>query len=254
MTGDRTGDILLELGASRASATEMPRRLVQMCARSLPVSGVGLTLMSEGDAPAGLVAASDGVAVVLEELQFTLGEGPCVQASRSGRPVLVPDLPRAATSSGAGPVEWPLFAAAALESGVGAVFAFPLRIGAIRVGVLDLYREAAGELTAPDVAEALAYARAATTVLLHVQSEAAPQGPRDRGEPWTIPVLDDRTVVHQATGMVSVTAGVGMAEALLLLRARSYSEGRSINDVASDVVDGVLRLGVDAEEPPSGAT
>src|SRR5215212_8943228 len=66
--------------------------MVAMCARALPVTGVGMALMTE-DGPAGTLAASDGGALQLEELQFAHGEGPCVDASRSGRPVLVPDLP-----------------------------------------------------------------------------------------------------------------------------------------------------------------
>ena len=78
----------------------------------------------------------------MEELQFTLGEGPCVESSGTGRPVLQPDLART------GPARWPGFSAAALEAGIGAVFALPLRVGAIRLGVLDLYRDAVGGLSA----------------------------------------------------------------------------------------------------------
>src|SRR5437764_15459853 len=74
--------------------------LVRLCARTLPVSGVGLALMTD-EGPAGTVAASDDGALHLEELQFSLGQGPCVDASRTGRPVLSHDL--ADTS----PRSWP---------------------------------------------------------------------------------------------------------------------------------------------------
>ena len=133
MASVRVAEILAAVRAGSPNGSGMPGDLVRACARSLPVSGVGLALMTP-KGPAGTVAATDGAALELEELQFTLGEGPCVDASSSGRPVLQPDL--AAT----GPHRWPVFAGGALAAGVAAVFAFPLRVGAIHVGVLDLYR------------------------------------------------------------------------------------------------------------------
>ena len=78
--------------ASRGGA-DLSDSLVRLCARTLPVSGVGLAVMTD-EGPAGTVAASDGGALQLEELQFTLGQGPCVDASRTGRPVLAPDFAR----------------------------------------------------------------------------------------------------------------------------------------------------------------
>jgi hypothetical protein len=152
-----------------------------------------------------------------------------VDASRSGRPVLQPDL--AVT----GPERWPGFAGGALAAGIRAVFAFPLRVGAIRLGVLDCYRDAPGALTRAQLTEALSYSDAATLLLLHLQAEG-PAGP-----PWaSIPVLDDRAEVHQATGVVAVHAGVTLGEALLLLRARAYAEQRAVGDLARDVLDGLV--------------
>jgi GAF domain len=115
--------------------------------------------------PAGTVAAPDGPAAAMEELQFTVGEGPCVDSSRTGRPVLAPDL--AHTGSG----RWPGFSAGALDAGIRAVFALPLQVGAGRVGVLDLYRDRAGALSPEELADALTFADAATTILLHLQGQ-----------------------------------------------------------------------------------
>jgi len=205
-----------------------PAALVQMCARTLRVGGVGLALMTD-EGPAGTVAASDSTALQLEELQFSLGEGPCVDASRTGRPVLQPDLART------GQARWPAFAAGADAAGLVAVFAFPLRVGAIRIGVLDLYRSTVGVLTERELADALSFADAATTLLLHLQARAAGWGvPED-----SLVVLDDRAEVHQATGIVSVQSGVSLQEALLLLRARAYTEQRPIGALAVDVLKGV---------------
>jgi GAF domain-containing protein len=204
-------------------------RLVVACTETMPVTGVGLALMTDAG-PAGTVAISDERAGTMEDLQFTLGEGPCVECSRTGRPVLQPDLART------GPARWPGFSAAALEAGIRAIFALPLRIGGIKVGVLDLYRDTPGELSDAELAEALSSADAATEVLLRLQDQASP----DESGLKMIPVLEDRAEVHQATGMVAIQAGVRMAEALVRLRARAYSTDRPIVDLATEVLDGTL--------------
>jgi hypothetical protein len=227
MASGRVAEILSGVWAGSADGSALASALVHQCAGALPVKGVGLALMTERG-PAGTVATTDGAALILEDLQFTLGEGPCVDASQSGRPVLQPDL--AATA----PPLWPAFADGALNAGVAAVFAFPLRVGAIRVGVLDLYRETPGALSPPELREALSFADAATLLLLYLQTRAAD----DEFSAASVTVLDDRAEVHQATGAVSVQARVGLAEALVLLRARAYAEQRPVGDVARDVLAG----------------
>ena len=227
MTSGRVAEILSALWTESSDGSALSAGLVQDCSQALPVSGVGLALMTERG-PAGTVAASDGAALELEDLQFTLGEGPCVDASETGRPVLEPDL--AAT----GPRRWPAFAGGALAAGVAAVFALPLRVGAIRVGVLDLYRATPGALTPEHLREALAFADAATLLLLYLQTRA----PADEFSPGALALPADRAEVHQATGVVSVQAGVSLAEALVLVRARAYAEQRPVGDVARDVLAG----------------
>lgn len=180
----------------------------------------------------GLIAATDGVAATVEALQFSTGEGPCVDASRWRRPVLQPDLD---TSSVA---RWPGFAAGAVNAGVRTVFAFPLHIGGIHLGVLDLHRNTAGSLTATELAEAVACADAATALLLHLQRRT-PEGAALH------PALADRLgriEVHQATGMVMVQARVSLADAMLLLRARAFADDRPIKDLARDVLIRTVRF------------
>jgi hypothetical protein len=183
------------------------------------------------------VAASDGGPLQLEELQFTLDQGPCVDASRTGRPVLAPDL--AGTSSR----RWPRFAASADAAELRAVFAFPLQVGGIRLGVFNLYRDTAGELSGEELADALTFADAATQLLLDLQARDTAPADTARGiPPHLLALLDDRAEVHQATGVVSVRAGVSLAQALALLRARAYAEERPIGDLARDVLDGLVQL------------
>src|SRR5260370_26718649 len=114
------------------------------------------------------MGVTDEVSEQLAELQLTLGEGPCRDASDSGGPVLTSDL---ATRDDAR--RWPVFAPAACQAGAAAIFAFPLRIGAIRSGVLGLYRKWPGPLSAFQLGDALVFADTATLLLLDAQDQAA---------------------------------------------------------------------------------
>lgn len=234
MTTARARQILVEVTREAFASTpiSLPQRLVQACAAALPVTGVGLIVMTE-EGPGAMLAATDGPARVMEQLQFTLGEGPCVDASRLRRPVLQPDL---ATTA---PPLWPGFAAGALEAGIRAIFAFPLQVGAVPLGVLDLYRAEVGALDRAELAEALAFADAATSVLLQLQAKDTTDGLHSGL--WAL--MEDRTEVHQATGIISVQATVGLAQALLLLRGHSFASERPILDVARDVIRRTLRFG-----------
>ena len=136
------------------------------------------------------------------------------------------------------PQRWPGFAAGALDAGIRAIFALPLQVGGIPVGVLDLYRDTDGTLDDAELAEALAFADAATTVLLHLNADSGP----DRIHPGLVAMVENRAEVHQATGMVSVQAGLALAPSLVLLRAHSYAAERPILDVAREVVGRTLRF------------
>jgi GAF domain-containing protein len=210
------------------------RRLCGAAVKAIPVSGAGLSVMTDGGVR-GLAAASDGPSERIDELEFALGEGPCLEAFVSRRPVLEPDLAEGGMS------RWPLFAAAAHNEGLRAAFAFPLQIGAARLGVLDLHRRAPGPLSADELTRALSFADVATRMLLDAQKDAPPGSAADG--------LDEAMAyhyqLHQAQGMVMVQVGVSLAAALALLRAYAYSHDRHLDDVARDVVARDLRLDED---------
>jgi hypothetical protein len=183
--------------------------------------------------------AGDDVATGLEELTLTLGEGPAVDAVRHGEPVLSADM--------AGPdalSQWPVFAPAAVAMGASAVFALPLRIGAIRLGVLTLYRGRAGGLTRTQVSNGLALADMACVLLLDRISPAAGRATSGAsGQPDEM----RHPEVHQATGMITVQLGVNAEIAFARLRAHAFAHNRRLRDVARDVVARRLRF-----EPDGG--
>jgi len=173
---------------------------------------------------------SDGTAEEMERLQFTLGEGPCVDASSSGSPVLVPDL--ADRGSGVW-TRWPVFLGEASRADVRAVFAFPVRVGAISLGAIDLYRRSPGPLRRTDLALTLTTVDAIASPLLDVA------GTLDAG--LGMQRLSS-TAVHRAAGMVMEQLGTSIEEALVRLRATAYSEGLPIQELANDVINGNRRF------------
>jgi hypothetical protein len=232
--GDRDPDRWEQLLAAAArEGASQPRRIADLCVQMLDVTGAGISLVSDTGVR-GVICATDDLAMRIEELQLTLGEGPCVDAVGRGGPVLVPDLDdRAAVVTD----RWPAFMLAVADAGVRAVFAFPVRIGMINLGALDLYRTRAGGLTDEQLAGALLAAEGAAIALLGLRSSE--DGDLVEGQP---PATRYQAQVHQATGMVMVQAGAKVAEAFVLLRARSFASGRPIHEVAADVVARRLRF------------
>ena len=226
---DRWSDRLRE-PASEPSA--QPRRIAELCVHTLAVSGAGISMISD-TGNRGVICATDDVSARIEELQVTLGEGPCVDAVGRGGPVLVSDLTDAHDLASD---RWPTFLTAAREVGVVAVFAFPLRMGAIVIGALDLYRRTAGALTDTELTMALMASEAAGVALLglNVGDATAVLGDGESNA--------HRAQVHQATGMVMVQLDVPVEQAFLLLRARAFSAGRPLGDLARDVVERRLRF------------
>jgi GAF domain-containing protein len=205
------------------------------CARSANVArvdGAGVVLILRGEA-LGTVCSSDPVTGAVEEVQYTSGEGPCIDTFSTRAPVLVPDL----WAGGIG--RWPAFRDGALAAGVRAVFGFPILVGSVCIGAVNLYRLRAGALTEEQYADAVAVAHVAGRTVLGWQSVAG-EGSLAR-QLEHLPA--NRAVVHQATGMVLVQAAVTVDDAIALLRAYAFSSDRPISDVAADVVRGHLRFG-----------
>lgn len=204
--------------------------LCRGCVREFAITGAGVTVIVDGS-PQGALGVSDELSRRVEELQFTFGEGPCVDASRTRQAVVEPRLADALS-------RWPVFAPEAVKAGVEAVFAIPLQLGEASFGALDLYRDTPGPLAAGELSDAKAIADGAVVMMLALQGASAP---------GTLPpALDDmaeyRAVVHQAVGMISVQLSVSVDEALVALRARAFQTGIAIGDLATDIVARRTRL------------
>jgi hypothetical protein len=230
MSGDRPSE-RREAGGGRHHRIAS---LAAFCAEAAAVDGCGVSVRDSSGITVTM-HATDPVATSIEDLQLTLGEGPCVDVAASGAPVLVSDLRD--RSEGLGD-RWPVFLTEAVGLGVRALFAFPVRVGVIFLGAVDLHRRTPGSLSEPQLASAFSAADAMGHVLL---------GADDDNEVPVGSAPSYSLTVHQAAGMVMVQLGSGIEEALVRLRGAAYAAGRPVGEIAADVVAGRVRFG---EEQP----
>ncbi|MFD2473472.1 GAF and ANTAR domain-containing protein [Amycolatopsis silviterrae] len=222
--------------AIRALAGGSPvalRHVAQVCRDVLAVDGVGVRLADQR----GLgepVYATDPRAERMLELQITVGEGPGLTALRRRFAVLSAGLdePRRIR-------QWPLFAPAAVDEGIRAMFAFPLATGAASMGVLEIYRASGRTLSDAELDLALTMVQVMTG---HLLGQVARSAGGDAEAMIDEGLYHRWRTVHHATGTLVAQLGCPVTEALLRLRAHAYVTGRRLSEVADDVTAGVLRL------------
>jgi hypothetical protein len=230
MTSERRLRILSQLSGDAGSELGS-KRLCEVCAEVTGMTGAGIMLMS-GDVPRGSLCTTNEVSAVIEELQYALGEGPCVDAYQQDQPVLEPDLADPAAP------RWVAFTEPALEAGVRAIFGFPVQVGAVRLGALNLYRDRPGSLTDDQHADALVAADVVAEAILVMQADVPPGKLAEALEKGA----DFHFAVHQAAGMVAVQLGISVGQALIRLRAHAFGNDRPLREVARDVVARQLRF------------
>ena len=236
MAGERTARVWAWIAAAREG--DAPASLAALCRAAvsrLAVDGASVTAVN-GPAVREPLSATGQLSGRLEELLFTTGEGPGAEDFMFGSPMLIPDLELVTE-------RWPGFAPAAVDAGARALFAFPLQAGAIRVGVLSLYRAEPGPLTPQQLADALVFTDIALQLLLDSASGIsglAGYQPLDG-------LSGSRAEVYQATGMISVQLGVSLEEALVRLRAHAFAASTPLDDIAAAVVSRLLRFDPDPD-------
>jgi ANTAR domain len=191
-----------------------PELLITVAA-ALGARAAGLTLLGSARHEESAVS-SEPMAAAAQELEFTLGEGPAHDAA-SGRRSVVAD-------ERALPVRWARYSPAVVELGVHSVAAAPLCLHSICLGVLTAF-DPHGDTIGATV-------HGIAAVLL-----TAVLGTASAGTEWLLAELDDRLVVHQATGMVAERLGCSTTDALGMLRARAFAENEAIGALARRVVD-----------------
>jgi hypothetical protein len=251
MTASRS-EVMWGQVAAHAAAHGARVSVADVCAvavGSAQLTGAWVAAARNGE-PDFAMYVTDPAGEELTELQLTLGEGPCHDVLASAAPVLAADLGDTESSR-----RWPAFTQEAREHGAGAVFAFPLIVGAIRAGVMGLYRRSAGPLGDSQLGDLLILADIATLLLLDSLGDRGPAAADGDGDgSWLDGQAPDlalhRAEIDQATGMLTGQLGVPIADAFVRLRAYAYCEGRRLADVAGDIVARRLRLHPDPDPDP----
>jgi hypothetical protein len=222
--------------AAARGAQQLPDRLCRAAVDALAVDGSAIAVYL-GAGVAVPVGASDQEANRAEGLQFTLAEGPCLQAYSDREPVLVPDIGRPGSAAWA---NWPTYAAEfTRHTGYRAVFAFPLICNGLGMGSFSLYRRSPGAAGAP--ADLTAIAALIAARLLEAETFAGLRGHQEH--PWIDgPSSHRRKQVWVAQGLTMQANRLTPAQALDLLRARAYTAERLVDDIAEDIVTGRLSV------------
>lgn len=201
----------------------------------LPVDGMAVSTLGSV-LPSETVFASDAVAAHLDELQFDLGEGPCWDAVSKRLPVLEADL------VGSGGSAWPALSRVVIGDGVQSLFAFPMLLGPMAIGAVDLYSTRPGTLNRSQVKEMQAVAAALTRLVFQrVVDGAGDESDSEGARPHS------RRIIHQATGAVIAQLGLSAGDAHLVIQGRAFADGRSMQEVADDIMQGRLLFTADQD-------
>lgn len=202
-------------------------RVADFCRAGLARTGADAIAVTYADAFGGLelLVATDAVAERVAQLEFEIGEGPSFDALHSGHGTMVDDLRNVVATH-----RWPLFATAAVDAGVRALCAYPLKSVHGPLGTVGLYRRGPGRLTSEEHRQAEAITELVGLALVDPDSsESIGSGLR----------MD----VHRAAGMVMIQAHLSIQDALVLLRSTAFAEDVKVTDLAADVISGRRRFG-----------
>jgi hypothetical protein len=213
-------------------------RLFEPLLAALPVDGASVSTFGDILA-AETISASDAQSLRLDELQFDLGEGPCWDALETAAPVLEPDIRERPNRS------WPAFSEAILAEELGAVFAFPLILGPLRIGAIDLYTNRPYRLSAQSVQQVSSLATVVSRLVLSrairlSESESEIESETEGSDRQKF----SRREIHQATGMVLAQLRIPAADAFLVMQGHAFAAGRSMVEIAGEIIDRRLSFAV----------
>ncbi len=241
ISADRLARVFVEIADTLVDEFDLIDFLELITVRTadlLDSSPVGL-LLADQHRQLEFMAASEESVKLVELFQVQQREGPCLDAFRTGKPVVNADLRDAAG-------RWPRFAPHAVDAGFRSVHAFPLRLRADRIGALNVFSaDVGGHLAAGDVAIVQALADVAAIGLLQERAIA-------RGELLTEQLqgaLNSRVIIEQAKGAIAQAHHIPVSDAFTLLRSHARRNNLRLSDLATTVVTDLASI--PARAPPS---
>jgi GAF domain-containing protein len=196
----------------------------------------GITMLGEDGRPTTGVF-TDPESPEIDEAQYSSGRGPCLDAWRQKRVVVVEDVDKVGE-------QYPEFGDACREHGVLSTLSLPLVASDDGIGAINLYAPARAGFTADDADVAQDLAAAAAVVLANASAYwSAQESAKNLAE-----AMQSRSTIEQAKGMLMGRSPHLTADgAFEILRKASQRENRKLRDIAQQIVDRSA-----APEPPSG--
>jgi GAF domain-containing protein len=213
--------------------------LSDRCVEALDVAAAGV-MVATPDGHLQVVASSSDAMRTLELFQLQSDQGPCVDAYRSGQPVINQDLVTNIE-------RWPRFSPQAIEAGFRSTHSLPMHVHHQTIGALNMFRADNGTLGADDVTAAQALADVASIAILQHRAIANAQMLNDQ----LSQALNSRVVIEQAKGRVSESAHLDMDRAFQRLRNHARNHNLRLTDLANDIATGTTQPGsLDPLPPP----
>jgi hypothetical protein len=235
----RLRDVLGAAVTDAPTPLDAADRLCVACVDLLEVDGASISFI-RGGSMQGTFGSSGPLSREIDSLQFTHGQGPCLEAVAQLRPILAPDL------DGPDEARWPALTEAMLQHGVRAIFALPVTVASTPIGALDLYRHSSGHLDEAAMAGGTWAAGLAALPLLDMMTADTDwQAAADGHGSWEQLASLERVEVYQATGMIIAALQVSPADALLRLRAHAIAHSMTASDVALKILGRRLLLDED---------
>lgn len=205
------------------------QRGVDQITRAIPGASMASVTVLRGDDTAETVAASNDRVVGIDADQYAAGDGPCLEAARTGQIVRV--------SVEQGSQRWARFARSAREAGVESYLACPLFLDEKFAGSLNLYSEQPHGFGELDEAVLRLYVTAATAAIANARRYAQARQLAEH----LVRALDSRAVIDQAIGVLMALRGISADQALGQLSRQSQNTNTKLRDLAARVVEGTRR-------------
>jgi GAF domain-containing protein len=233
VSAERLAKIFVEVADTLVDEFDLIEFLQMLADRAAGLvdgANVGL-LLADAFGRLQFMAASDETTKLVEIFQTQGNDGPCLDAFRTGEPVVNADLTTAAA-------RWPRFAPAAASVGLRSVHAFPLRLRQEVIGAMGVFGTTAGDFDEGDVQVIQALADVAAIGLLQERAVS-------RGEALTEQLqgaLNTRIIIEQAKGAIAQAHNITVDVAFELLRTYARRSNRRLSEVANLVVSDLRSL------------
>lgn len=216
---------MADAAAAGYDVVELADSLVSTCVRLLGVDNAGF-MLDDQRGSLEILASTSEETHLLELLELSDNQGPCLAAFRTGAMVSLVDLtPRTKL--------WPAFTAEALRQGIRTTYAMPISLRGRVIGALNLFKTSPGPLDAATLQVAYVLANMAAIGIINHWTLQQQELLNEQLQT----ALQSRIIVEQAKGIIAAQSNVEIQDAFGMLRAAARSARRPVSELAHEIVE-----------------